>query len=86
MAHLGKIVHVLGSHGHMTREPKLLNWLITINKQLLLTSQSNSKEIYLVTKFILGKHSRQEFEPLLGPVVDKAKCEPSHFGNNCWQQ
>ena len=40
----------------------------------------------LVTKFIAGKHSRQEFEPVLGPVVDKAKCEPLQLGNNCWQQ
>lgn len=40
----------------------------------------------LVTKFIASKCSRQEFEPILGHVIDKAACEPLHLGNNCWQQ
>ena len=78
MALLRDIVHVLGSHGHMTRGLKLLNSLISTNKPL--KQQRN-----LVTKFIASKHSRQEFEPVLGPVVDKPKCEPLHLGNNCWQ-
>ena len=39
----------------------------------------------MITKFIANKASRQEFKPDLGPVIDKAVCEPLHLGNNCWQ-
>lgn len=39
----------------------------------------------VVTKYIAGLKSRQEFKPLLGPVIQKAKCEPLHLANNCWQ-
>ena len=28
--------------------------------------------------------SRQEFEPVLGHMVQLAKCDPLHLGNNCW--
>ena len=47
-------------------------------KQLLARSK--------VTDFI-GKQlkSRQEFEPLIGPVIDKAVVEPLHLSNNNWQ-
>ena len=79
MAHLGKIVHVLGGNGHITRELKLLNWLITTKKTIVVNKPIKHQR-NLVTKFIAGKHSRQEFEPVLGPVVDKAKCEPLTVG------
>ena len=38
-----------------------------------------------VTEFIASQNSRQEFEPLLGPVIDKAVVEPLHLANNNWQ-
>ena len=38
-----------------------------------------------VTEFIANQNSRQEFEPLLGPVIDKAVVEPLHLANNNWQ-
>jgi len=38
-----------------------------------------------ITKFIATQKSRQEFTPFLGPIVQKAKCEPLHLANNCWQ-
>ena len=37
-----------------------------------------------VCKKIAELKSRQEFEPLLGPMVQLAKCDPLHLGNNCW--
>ena len=60
--------------------------LVDNYKQTTVVNRPLKQQRNLVTKFIAGKHSRQEFEPLLGPVVDKAKCEPLHLGNNCWQQ
>lgn len=57
--------------------------LVDNYKQTTVVDKPIKQQRNLVTKFILGKHSRQEFEPLLGPVVDKAKCEPLHLGNNC---
>ena len=38
-----------------------------------------------VTQFIASQKSRQEFEPILGPFVDKAVVEPLHLANNNWQ-
>ena len=60
--------------------------LVENYKQTTVVNKPLKQQRNLVTKFIAGKHSRQEFEPVLGPVVDKAKCEPLHLGNNCWQQ
>lgn len=38
-----------------------------------------------VTEFIAKNKSRPEFEPVLGPVIDKAVVEPLHLANNTWQ-
>ncbi|XP_028417825.1 uncharacterized protein LOC114542490 [Dendronephthya gigantea] len=38
-----------------------------------------------VTQFIASQKSRQEFEPILGPFIDKAVVEPLHLANNNWQ-
>lgn len=38
-----------------------------------------------VTEFIASQKSRQEFEPILGPFVNKALAEPLHLANNNWQ-
>ena len=35
-----------------------------------------------VTEFIASQKSRQEFEPILGPYIDKAVVEPLHLANN----
>lgn len=59
--------------------------LVDKYKQTTVVNKPLKQQRNLVTKFIASKHSRQEFEPVLGPVVDKAKCEPLHLGNNCWQ-
>ena len=37
-----------------------------------------------VCKKIAELKSRQEFEPILGPMVQLAKCDSLHLGNNCW--
>ena len=60
--------------------------LVDNYKQTTVVNKPLKQQRNLVTKFIASKHSRQEFKPVLGPVVDKAKCEPLHLGNNCWQQ
>ena len=38
-----------------------------------------------VTEFIASQKSRQEFEPILGPFIDKADVEALHLANNNWQ-
>ena len=37
-----------------------------------------------VCKKIAELKSTQEFEPILGPMVQLAKCDPLHLRNNCW--
>ena len=59
--------------------------LVDNYKQTTVVNKPLKQQRNLVTKFIAGKHSRQEFEPILGPVVDKAKCEPLHLGNKTYQ-
>lgn len=49
--------------------------LVDKYKQTTVVNKPLKQQRNLVTKFIASKHSRQEFEPVLGPVVDKAKCE-----------
>ena len=39
-----------------------------------------------VTSFISQQKSRQEFLPLVGKFIDRAKAEPLHLKNNAWQQ
>ena len=39
-----------------------------------------------LTSFIAQKKSRQEFPPLVGKFIDRAKAEPLHLKNNAWQQ
>ena len=39
-----------------------------------------------VLNFIKSNSSRQEYEPILGQLVDKVYAEPLHNGNNAWQQ
>ena len=36
--------------------------------------------------FIKSNSSRQEYEPILGQLVDKLYAEPLNNGNNAWQQ
>ncbi|CAB4040834.1 Hypothetical predicted protein [Paramuricea clavata] len=50
----------------------------TVAKQNIAESTKRSK----VTNFIAGKRSRQEFKPLLGPVVDRIHIDPLHLKNN----
>ena len=38
-----------------------------------------------ITTLISQKKSRQEFPPLVGKFIDKAKAEPLHLKNNAWQ-
>ena len=35
-----------------------------------------------VTSFIAQKHSRQEFEPVVGKLIDRAHVDPLHLKNN----
>ena len=37
-----------------------------------------------VCQFIGNLNSRQEYEPTLGPLVQNAKADSLHLGNNCW--
>ena len=37
-----------------------------------------------VCNYIASLKSRQEFEPILGRIIQNAKCDNLHVGNNCW--
>ena len=37
-----------------------------------------------VCSYIGSLKSRQEFEPVLGPIIQNAKCDSLRVGNNCW--
>ncbi|CAB4011121.1 Hypothetical predicted protein, partial [Paramuricea clavata] len=50
----------------------------TVAKQNIAEITKRSK----VTNFIAGKRSRQEFKPLLGPMVDRIHIDPLHLKNN----
>ena len=53
-----------------------------VQKIPLKNAPQNQRE--KVCKKIAELKSRQEFEPILGPMVQLAKCDPLHLGNNCW--
>ena len=46
---------------------------------------SDKRKRSKVTEFIAKSKSRQEFVPLVGPLIDKAHVEPLHLKNNAWQ-
>ena len=37
-----------------------------------------------VTSFIAQKHSRQELEPVVGKLIDRAHVDPLYLKNNAW--
>lgn len=60
---------------------------MTKKKEQLSTSKLKpSTKREKVTSFIVQKKSRQEFPPLVGKFIDRAKAEPLHLKNNAWQQ
>ena len=50
-----------------------------LSKQHLSSSTKRSR----LTTFIAKNKSRQEFEPRLGNIIDRAHVEPLHLKNNC---
>ena len=58
---------------------------MTKKKERLSTSKLKpSTKREKVTSFIAQKKSRQEFPPLVGKFIDRAKAEPLHLKNNAW--
>ena len=54
-------------------------------KQPKLTNASQMQTLRnKVCHFIGNLKSRQEYEPILGPLVQNAKADSLHLGNNCW--
>ena len=49
------------------------------------TKRLKSSYQFTTTEFIAKSKSRQEFVPLVGPLIDKAHVEPLHVKNNAWQ-
>jgi ribosomal protein L35 len=80
----------MGSEKNCTWKPWLYKNRLEVAKAVAnykhtITGKSEKRKRNLVTKYIATKNSRQEFEPILGPLISKAKAEPLHLGNNCWQ-
>lgn len=55
-------------------------------EELAKTSYAESTKRNKVLNFIRSNDSRQEYEPILGQLVDKVYVEPLHNSNNAWQQ
>ena len=89
---LGNVKGSLGSSPGCTWNPWSYNDRVKVAKQVSAYKHTTvikkpvKQHRNLITKFIANQASRQEFEPVLGPVIAKAVCEPLHLGNNCWQQ
>lgn len=70
---------------------KYSDWLkvadaVAKNKEQLVNSALRpSTKRDKITSLISQKKSRQEFPPLVGKFIDKAKVEPLHLKNNAWQ-
>ena len=59
---------------------------VTTFKAKLSKKLSAPTERKKVTQFIASQKARQEFEPFIGPLCDKAVLEPLHLKNNAVQK
>ena len=66
---------------HLKTAAKVSN----LKQQLQEQSYAESTKRKKVLDFIRDQKSRQEFEPLTGPMIDVGYAEPLHNGNNKWQ-
>ncbi len=53
-----------------------------LKKDLAVKKLSNSTKRNRITTFIASKKSRQEFVPLLGPLINRIHVDPLHLKNN----
>ena len=56
-----------------------------LKQQLQAKNYAESTKRKKVLDFIRDQKSRQEFEPVIGPMVNVGYAEPLHNGNNGWQ-
>jgi hypothetical protein len=61
---------------------KVVKSVEQLKKKISKTKLSDTTKRHKVTSFIAEKKSRQEFEPLLGNIVDRAHVDPLHLKNN----
>ena len=61
---------------------KVVKSVEQLKKNISKTNLSDTTKRHKVTSFIAEKKSRQEFEPLLGNIVDRAHVDPLHLKNN----
>ena len=54
----------------------------TLKKSLVKKQMAASTRRSKITSFIAQKHSRQEFEPVVGKLIDRAHVDPLHLKNN----
>lgn len=54
----------------------------TLKKSLAKKQMAASTRRSKITSFISQKHSRQEFEPVVGKLIDRAHVDPLHLKNN----
>lgn len=54
----------------------------TLKKSLAKKQMAASTRWSKITSFIAQKHSRQEFEPVVGKLIDRAHVDPLHLKNN----
>ena len=54
----------------------------TLKKSLAKKQMAASTCRSKITSFIAQKHSRQEFEPVVGKLIDRAHVDPLHLKNN----
>lgn len=82
----------LGKGGQNTWQPwpydkrlEIAAKVSNLKQQLQEKNYAESTKREKVLDFISDQKSRQEFEPLIGPMIDVGYAEPLHNGNNGWQ-
>ena len=77
---------VSGGHGDINSGRKLpKRWHnLKKNREGQLNAPQEQALRTKVFSYIASLKSRQEFEPILGLVIQNAKCDSLHVGNNCW--
>lgn len=85
--------HTLGTGAQDKWKPWSYNFRMQVAKKVAQfkktqrkpTNASQTQTLHTkVCQFIANLKSRQEYEPILGPLVQNAKSDSLHVGNNCW--
>ena len=88
-ATMNELDGTFGSNGKETWKPwkyesrvDIANQVDKFKKSLAKQKMSESTRRSKITNFIAQRHSRQEFKPAVGKLIDRAHVDPQHLKNN----